>query len=116
MSPVHSLPVPSFRILRRRVSPTTAELFPECPDAISPMKTVGSLAPVSDQRGSILDQTTTDCPPTSRTQNGTQNRDMGSVRNVAAVPTERAHARLVGIARLAACSPLAETQRKSAEK
>jgi len=41
---------------------------------------------------------------------------MGSVRNAAAVPAERAHARLVGIARLAASSAAAETQRKSAEK
>jgi len=80
------------------------------------MKTVGSLAPVSGQRGSILDQTTTDCPPESRIQHGTQSRDMGSVRNAAAVPAERAHARLVGIARLAASSAPAETQRKSAEK
>ncbi len=116
MSPVHSLSAPSFRIQRRRVSPTTAGLFPECPDAIGPMKTVGSLAPVSDQRGNILDQTTTDCPPASRTQHGTQSRDPGSVRNVAAVPTERAPARLVGIARLAASSPPAETQRRSAGK
>ncbi len=117
MSPVHSLSAPSFRIQRRRVSPTTAGLFPECPDAIGPMKTVGSLAPVSDQRGNILDQTTTDCPPASRTQHGTQSRDPGAVRNVAAVPPpERAPARLVGIARLAASSPPAETQRKSAEK
>ena len=116
MSPVHSLSAPSFRIQRRRVSPTTAGLFPECPDAIGPMKTVGSLAPVSDQRGNILDQTTTDCPPASRTQHGTQSRDPGSVRNVAAVPPERAPARLVGIARLAASSPPAETQRRSAGK
>ena len=118
MSPVHSLSAPSFRIQRRRVSPTTAGLFPECPDAIGPMKTVGSLAPVSDQRGNILDQTTTDCPPASRTQHGTQSRDPGSVRNVAAVPlpSERAPARLVGIARLAASSPPAETQRRSAGK
>src|SRR5258707_248705 len=116
MSPVHSLSAPSFRIQRRSVSPTTAGLFPECPDAIGPMKTVGSLAPVSDQRGNILDQTTTDCPPASRTQHGTQSRDPGSVRNVAAVPPERAPARLVGIARLAASSPPAETQRRSAGK
>jgi len=80
------------------------------------MKTVGSLAPVSDQRGNILDQTTTDCPPASRTQHGTQSRDPGSVGNVAAVPPERAPARLVGIARLAASSPPAETQRRSAGK
>jgi DNA repair photolyase len=41
---------------------------------------------------------------------------MGPVRNIAAVPPQRAHARLVGIARLAASSPPAETQRKSAQK
>jgi DNA repair photolyase len=73
-------------------------------------------APVSDQRGSISDPETTDCPPASRAQHGTQSRDTGSVRNAAAVPTERAHARLAGIARLAASSPPAETQRRSAEK
>jgi len=38
------------------------------------------------------------------------------VRNAVAVPPERAQARLVGIARLAASSPPAETRRKSAEK
>src|SRR5258707_2611133 len=116
MSPVHSLSAPSFRIQRRSVSPTTAGLFPECPDAIGPMKTVGSLAPVSDQRGNILDQTTADCPPASRTQHGTQNREPGPCRNDAAVPPTRAHARLIGIARLAASSPPAETRRKSAER
>jgi DNA repair photolyase len=116
MSPVHSLSAPSFRIRRRRVSPITAGLFPEWPDAISSLKTVGSLAPVSGQRGSISDPTTTDCPPASRTQHGNQNHEASPVRNVAAVPTERAPARLVGIARLAASSPPAETQRRSAEK
>src|SRR5260370_416205 len=116
MSPVHSLSVRSFRIRRRHVSPTTVGLFPECPDAISPMKTVGSLAPVSDQGGITSDQSTTDCPPASRTMRGTQSREQGPVRNDAAALPERAHARLVGIARLAASSPPAETQRKSAEK
>jgi DNA repair photolyase len=47
---------------------------------------------------------------------GTQSREQGPVRNDAAALPERAHARLVGIARLAASSPPAETQRKSAEK
>ena len=134
MSPVHSPSAPSFRIQRRQVSPTTAGLFPECPDVISPVKMVHNVlpgdpktveAPVADQltgdlntvgRGNILDPTTTDCPPASRTQHGTQSRDTGSVRNVAAVPRERAGTRLVGIARLAASAPPAETQRKSAEK
>jgi DNA repair photolyase len=116
MSPVHSQPAPTFRIRRRHASPTTVGLFPECPDAISPMKAVCSLAPVTDQHGSNSNQATPDCPPASRTQHGTQNRVTGPVRIDAAAPPERAHARLVGIARLAASSPPAETRRNSAER
>src|SRR6267143_757291 len=116
MSPVHSLSAPSFRIRRRRASPTTAGLFPECPDAISPMKMVSSPAPAVDQRGSNSNQATAGCPPASRNQHGTQNRESGPVRIDSAAPLERARARLVGIARLAACSPKAETQRKSVER
>src|SRR2546421_1944508 len=125
MSPVHSLSAPSFRIRRRNASPTTVGLFPECPDAISPMKmasdglagdrkTVG--APVADQRGSNSNQATADCPPASRTQHGPQNRETSPIRIDAATPPRRAHARLIGIARLAASSPPAETRRKSAER
>jgi DNA repair photolyase len=66
--------------------------------------------------GSISDQATTDGPPASGTQHGTQSRETGPVRNAAAVSLERDPARLVGIARLAASSPPAETLRKSAEK
>src|SRR5947199_7006825 len=116
MSPVHSLSAPSFRIRRRHVSPTTAGLFPECPEAISPKQVVQSPARTEDRRGSISDRATTDCAPAFNTQSGTQNRQTGPVRNDAAEPPERANARLVGIARLAAFSPPAETRRKSAEK
>ncbi len=117
MSPVHSLSAPSFRTQRRRASPTSAGLFPECPDVISPMKAVSSPAPVADRRGNNSSgSVTADCPPASRTPRGNQNRAASPVGNVAAAPTERAHARLVGIARLAASSPPAETRRKSAEK
>ena len=116
MSPVLSPSAPSFRIRRRCASPTTVGLFPECPEDVSPTSAVCDLAPVADQRGSISDQATADCPPASRTQHGTQIRETGPVRNVAAVPPERAHAQLVGIARLAASSPPAETRRKSAER
>src|SRR5947208_3362410 len=80
MSPVHSQPAPSFRFRRRRASPTTAELFPECPDVISPMQMVHDLAQVVDQRGSNSSQATPDCPPASRTQHGTQNRESDPVR------------------------------------
>ncbi len=108
MSPVHSPSAPRFRMRRRRVSPTTVGLFPEGPSVISPMQAVHNLAQVADQRGRISDSPTTDCPPAPTTQHGTQNRDLGPVRNVAAP--------LVGIARLAASSPPAETRRKSVER
>ncbi len=115
MSPVHSQPAPTLRIRRRHVSPTTAGLFPECPSVIGPTKAVSSPARVAGQRGSISDQATADCPPASRTQHGTQIREPGPCRNDAASPPARAHA-LIGIARLAASSPPAETRRKSAER
>jgi DNA repair photolyase len=116
MSPVHSLPAPSFRIQRRRASPTTVGLFPECPDVVSPVDKVRDPAPVADQRGHVSNRATADCPPASTTGHGTQNREPGPIRNDAAAPPERAHARLVGIARLAASSPPAETRRKSEER
>src|SRR6202171_3438991 len=116
MSPVHSPSAPSFRIRRRHASPTTAGLFPECPDAISPKQMVHDLAQVVDQRSSNSHPATADCHPASRTQHGTQNRETGPIRIDAAAPPGRAHTRLVGIARLAASSPPAETQRKSAER
>jgi DNA repair photolyase len=108
MSPVHSLPAPSFGFRRRRVPPTTVRLFPECPDVISPIKAVRDPAPVVDQRGSISDRPTTDCPPASLVRPGSQDREHGPIGNVAAP--------LVGIARLAASSPRAETRRRSAER
>jgi DNA repair photolyase len=66
--------------------------------------------------GSISDQTTMDGSPSSGTQHGTQSCEIGPAGNAAAVLAERAPTRLVGIARLAASSPPAETLRKSAEK
>ena len=116
MSPVHSQLAPTFRIRRRHASTTTVGLFPECPDVLGPSKEVSSSVPVADQRGSVSDQATADCPPRSRTPHGTQNREAGSVRNDAAAAPERAQARLVGIARLAASSPPAETRRKSNQR
>ena len=124
MSPVHSLSAPSFRF-RRRASPTAIGLFPEGPEVTSPVQLVQDPALPENQSsgdrktvdgGNISDPATPDCPPASRTQHGNQSREMGPVRNAVAVPTERARARLVGIARLAASSPPAETRRKSLEK
>ena len=116
MSPVLSSSSAGIATHRRRVSPTTAGLFPEYPEDVSPMQVVSELAPLAGQRSNISDRATADCPPASLAAYGTQNRANGPVRNVAAVPHERAHARLVGIARLAASSLPAETQRSSAEK
>jgi len=116
MSPVHSLTAPDFRTLRRHVSPTPETLFPECPDDLSPKQMAGNLAPVAGQRGSISDRQTTDCPPPSQATQRTQGRSNGPVRNSAVNPSERATARLVGIARLAATSPPAETKRKSEQR
>src|SRR5260370_23759940 len=134
MSPVHSPLVPSFRIRRRHVSPTTVGLFPECPDAISPKQMVQGPAPAADQltggrktadltgdrkmadRSGASNRLAPDWPPASTTSPGNQSRGEGPIRIGAANPGERAHARMVGIARLAASSPPAETRRKSAEK
>jgi DNA repair photolyase len=116
MSPVLSLSTVGIGIHRRHVSSTTAGLFPDCPEDVSPTQVVSERAPLGDQLGSISDRSTTDCPPSSMASHGTQSRANGPVRNVAAVPHERAQAQLVGIARLAASSPRAETRRNSAEK
>src|SRR5260370_1675987 len=133
MSPVHSPSAPSFRIRRRHVSTTAVELFPECAEAISPKRMVQGLAPAADQftgdrktadltgdrkavdRSGDSNRLAPDCPPASTTSVGSQSRAEGTIRIGAANPSERAHARLVGIARLAASSPPAETRRKSAE-
>jgi len=115
MSPVHSLSAPSFRFRRRRAVSTAVRLFPECPET-GPKQAVQNLAPVEDQPGNDSNPATADCPPASGTQGGTQSHPTGPVRMAAAVSPEREPTRLVGIARLAASSPHAETRRKSAEK
>jgi DNA repair photolyase len=124
MSPVLSSTARAFGIRRRRARQSTATLFPVSPYATSPKPRVGDApdgihnvhddvgtAAVVGSGGSTSGYTTADCPPptsreaalhglTSRTDHRTQE---------AAVP-------LVGIARLAACSPVAESHRKSAER
>src|SRR5215467_1970239 len=116
MSPVHSTTAKDSPIQRRFASTTPETLFPECPDDLSPKHVAGDLAPVAGQRGSISDRTTTDCPPASQAKEQSQGCSHSPVRNFAADPSKRANARLVGIARLAASSPPADTQRKSAER
>ena len=57
-----------------------------------------------------------DCPPVLTTSHGNQDRAEGPIRVGVANHSESANARLVGIARLAASSPPAETRRKSPGK
>ena len=116
MSPVHSSTAQDSQIRRPHVSPTPRSLFSECPDDLSPRQVAGNLAPVVGQRGSISDRAAPDCPPASLAEERTPDRSNSPVRNFAANPSDRAHTRLVGIARLAAASPPAETKRKSAER
>ncbi len=128
MSPVHSSTARTFGIRRRRASQSTATLFPICPNATSPKPRAGDSPSdvhnvhddVSDKveatanaglGGSTSGYTTADCPPpTSReaVPHGPKNRADYRTQD-AAVP-------LVGIARLAASSPPAESHRKSAER
>ena len=116
MSPVHSTTAPELLSRHHPVSPTPETLFPECPDDLSPKQVAGNLAPAAGQRGSISDCATPACPPAPVATEGTENHLTSPVRDSSAAPSNRAHARLVGIARLAAASPAAETIRKSAER
>ncbi|MGB6682510.1 MAG: hypothetical protein WBH24_02580, partial [Candidatus Acidiferrum sp.] len=129
MSPVLSSTARTFGIRRRPVRQSTATLFPVSPYATSPKPraddTPGGVhnvhgtnvhdkletAAVVGLGGSTSGYSTADCPPlTSReaAPHGCEGRTDHRTQE-AAVP-------LVGIARLAACSPQAESHRKSAER
>lgn len=121
MPPVLSSTARSFGIPRRRATQSTATLFPVSPYATSPKPRAGD-SPGDFQTkvegstsvglgGSISGCPTADCPPPASREavpHGFESQADGRTRE-AAVP-------LVGIARLAACSPPAESHRKSAER
>ena len=128
MSPVLSSTARTFGIRRRRARQSTATLFPVSPYATSPTPRAGDSPGgvhtvhdnVSDKveaaagiglGGSTSGYTTADCPPPTSQEavpHGLDSRADHRTQD-AAVP-------LVGIARLAACSPPAESHRKSAER
>ena len=121
MSPVLSSTARSFGIPRRRATQSTATLFPVSPYATSPKPRAGDspggvhtkveASTSAGLGGSISGCPTADCPPPASQEavpQGFESQADGRTRK-AAVP-------LVGIARLAACSPPAESQRKSAER
>src|SRR6516162_4756268 len=116
MSPVHSIAAPDLPGRHHPVSPTPETLFPECPDDLSPQQETGNLVPVAGQSGSNADRATPDCPPAPVATGQTRNHSPSPVRHSALDPSNRAHARLVGIARLAAASPPAPTPRQSGER
>jgi DNA repair photolyase len=128
MSPVLSSTARTFGIRRRHVRQSTATLFPVSPYATSPTPRAGDSPGsshsvndnVSDKveaaasiglGGSTSGYTTADCPPPTSQEAVPHGLESRAARRAqgAAVP-------LVGIARLAACSPSAESHRKSAER
>jgi DNA repair photolyase len=121
MSPVLSSPARTFGFRRRHARQSTASLFPVSPNATSPKPKAG--APLKCRRdlaaatadsgsgGSTSGYTTAVCPPPTSFEAASPGLEgqANDRTRVADVP-------LVGIARLAACSPPAESQRKSEER
>src|SRR5271167_2558947 len=113
MSPVHSFPAPGYRIRRRPVPQSAAQLFPDCPEAVGPNALTRELAPLaspsSSSHGSLAG-----CPPLVASEAGLAAAPVstGALRS----PAATAAAPLVGIARLASISPPAESKRRSEER
>jgi len=124
MSPVLSSTARTIGSRRRHARQSTATLFPVSPYATSPKPRAGDApdgahnvfdkvetSAVAGLGGSISGCPTADCPPPTSFEavpHGLESRAEDRTRE-AAVP-------LVGIARLAACSPPAESRRKSSER
>ena len=114
MSPVLTNPAPDPSVRRRHALPTPARLFPDSPahsDAHSPKTMAAELAPLFDGPGTQRSEASpADCPPP----------DAGAAEkrptDAAAGMSPGAKAPLVGIARLAAASPPADTRRKSEDR
>jgi DNA repair photolyase len=117
MSPM-SFPSPAGAFARRRIaSPTTASLFPDCPDTQSPKNGTADLAPVAGgPHNSNPGTNVADCPPSPTVSAGPQNLPETGTRAAVVAPADGVNPPLVGIARLAAKSPPAETRRTSAER
>lgn len=123
MSPVLSKSTPAAPV--RRPAQQTA-LFPAFSEAPGPKARTGSdLAPiVTGPGGSISGCPAPDCPPASSADHGAPRHQESRTRDAAACCGAERTARfgsngsapLVGIARLAANSPAAETQRSSPER
>src|SRR3984885_7459449 len=117
MSPM-SFPSPTRVFARRRIaSPTTASLFPDCPDTQSPKNGIADLAPVSsDPHNSNPGTNVADCPPSPAVSAGPKTLPETGTRAAVVAPGSGVNPPLVGIARLAAKSPPAESRRSSSER
>src|ERR1700738_5245641 len=117
MSPM-SFSSPARVFARRRIaSPTTASLFPDCPDTQSPRNGIADLAPVtSDPHNSNPGTNVADCPPPPAVSAGFQNLSEAGTRAAVGVPSHGVNPPVVGISRPAAKSPPAETRRTSTER
>lgn len=121
MSPVLSSTARVFGFRRRHARQSTATLFPLSPYATSPTPRTGSLREGPRQLaepseaagfgGSTSGYTTADCPPPTSLEAASR-----GVERRADDRTQEADVPLVGIARLAASSPTAESERKSGER
>jgi DNA repair photolyase len=136
MSPVLSPSAAEIEIDVRRRPARQSALFPPCPDVQSPKRLAGDDAGADAPAGTGLcgnnsGSPATDCPPPLPATGGVPRRAEGWTRGEAAGKadatarctagasarcTAGASAPLVGIARLAASSPVAETSRKSEER
>src|SRR5712692_7801790 len=116
MSPIHSKPTPGTSVRRHPVQQTA--LFPAFCDVQGPKARTGSdLAPIgTGPGGSISGCPTPDCPPALSAEHGAPRHAESRTRDAAACCGAENSAPLVGIARLAANSPLAETHRNSPER
>src|ERR1700676_2815782 len=117
MSPM-SFPSPARAFARRRIAPpTTASLFPDCPDTQSPKNGIADLAPVaSGPHNSNPGTNVADCPPSPAVSAGPQNLSETGTRAAVVAPANGVNPPLVGIARLAAKSHPADTRRTSTER
>src|SRR5580658_5313609 len=128
MSPVLSSTARTFGIRRRHARQSTATLFPVGPYATSPTPRTGdspggvhnvlgkqdkeeASPTMAGLDGSISGYSTADCPPPT-----SQEAALHGLNSRADHRTQDAAVPLVGIARLAASSPPAESHRKSAER
>jgi DNA repair photolyase len=121
MSPVLPFTARAFGSRRRRARQSTATLFPVSPYATSPTPRIRNLRDGSRQMaepsgvpgfgGSTSGYTTADCPPPTSDEAASR-----KLESSAKDRTQEAAVPLVGIARLAASSPSAESKRKSVER